>query len=63
MNMEEVRRLKQQLEESLQDDIASFHRQTGGSVTDISLTRHEARDSMTGQTVTPVYQVSVRAEV
>jgi hypothetical protein len=62
MNMEEVRRLKQQLEESLRDEIASFHRQSGLAVTDVSLTRHEAREGMTGATVVTAYEVNVRAE-
>ena len=62
MNMEEVRRLKQQLEESLRNEIASFHRQTGVGVTDVQLVRHVTQDSA-GQTAAVVYEVHVRAEV
>ena len=62
MNMDEVRMLKAKLEESIRDEVASFHRQTGMRVTDLYLIRHEAQEA-DGRTASTVYDVDVRAEV
>ena len=62
MNMDEVRMLKAKLEESIRDEVASFHRQTGMRVTDLDLIRNEAQ-AADGRTVSTVYEVRVRAEV
>jgi hypothetical protein len=62
MNMDEVRTLKAKLEDSIRDELASFHRQTGLRVTDVDLVRHEAQ-AADGRTMHTVYEVRVRAEV
>jgi ABC-type sugar transport system ATPase subunit len=62
MSMDEVRMLKAKLEESIRDELASFHRKTGMCVTYLDMIRHEAL-AENGRTVSTVYDVRVRAEV
>jgi hypothetical protein len=62
MNMDEVRILKAKLEESIRDELASFHRKTGMRVTDIDMIRHEAI-AADGRTESTVYDVRIRAEL
>jgi hypothetical protein len=66
MNIDEIRMLKAKLEESIRDELASFHRKTGMRVTDLGMTRHEAlaANGRTMSTVNDVHvNVHVRAEV
>jgi hypothetical protein len=62
MNMDEIRMLKAKLEESIRDQLASFHRKTGMRVTDLEMIRHEALEA-NGRTASTVLNVHVRAEV
>jgi ABC-type sugar transport system ATPase subunit len=62
MTIDEVRMMKAKLEESIRDELASFHRKTGMCVTYLDMIRHEAL-SANGRTVATVYDVRVNVHV
>ena len=63
MDIEEIKRLKRQMEDTMSVQLAEFYNQTRVVVTDISLTRHEARSGMTGGTIATAYDVKTTVEV
>jgi hypothetical protein len=62
MNIQEIRDLKKKLEDCIGDEVASFHRQTGLRVAELSMIHHEAKGA-SGELIATGYEIAVRVEV
>ena len=62
MNVADVRALKARMEAQICDEVASFHRQSGMQVMNLSLIRHTSKDQA-GKLAAVVYKVVATVEL
>lgn len=62
MSIDAVKNLKSKLEDTIREEVASFHQKTGLRVTSLDLLLHEARTWAAAPAFTG-YEVRVRAEL
>ena len=63
MNIQEMRMLKEKLDSSIADELASFCRQTGLVVSDVKIEAHTVSDASGKRMASSVYTVETRVEL